>query len=177
MTVLNSRGSALQWISGSPEETEEMGGEVGAHLEAGDVVGLVGELGAGKTLLVRGLSRGLGVSGQGVVRSPTFTLIHEYPGRVPVYHMDFYRMGSPQELHTIGWEEYCAGSGVVLIEWAERAGAALPADRLTIELEVIGERERRLTLVPSGARFHDLVRRLPLTHPVRKGIVRGEGKR
>lgn len=177
MSVGEGHGSALQWVSRSAEETEEIGREIGLRLEAGDLVGLVGELGAGKTVLVHGLCRGLGVVGRGVVRSPTFTLIHEYPGRVPVYHMDFYRVNSPQELDTIGWEEYCAGSGVVLIEWAERSGALFPADRLTVRLQVVGERERRLTLIPSGARFVDLVRRLPRVHSVGQTALRGEGTR
>ena len=120
-------------------ESELLGEQVGSALETGSVVALIGELGAGKTTLTKGIARGLGVPG--LVHSPSFTLIHEHVGRLPVYHFDLYRLNSPQELEEIGCESYFYGEGVSVIEWAEKAIGCLPPDR--VEIRITGENEGR----------------------------------
>jgi tRNA threonylcarbamoyladenosine biosynthesis protein TsaE len=102
----------------APEDTAELGRKLGGLLLAGDLICLIGELGAGKTSFAQGVARGLGVEGQ--VRSPSFTLIHEYYGRLPLYHLDLYRLNDPSELEDLGYEEYFYGDGVALVEWADR---------------------------------------------------------
>ena len=115
-------------------DTEALGRRLGASLAAGDVVALVGQLGAGKTTLVRAICEGLGVANLAAVTSPTFTLVHEYAGRVPVFHFDAYRLKSAREFLELGFEEYLTAGGVCLVEWADLVADALPARRLTVEL-------------------------------------------
>ncbi len=150
----------------SPEETRGVGEALGRVLRRagpGTVVALVGPLGAGKTCLVQGLARGLGVSGY--VRSPTFTLVHEHAGPVPLYHVDLYRL-RPAEADALGLDELVDGPGVTAIEWAEHAEgpgeggrpAPLPAEHLRVELAFAdGDTERVLTLHPRGARYRRIV--------------------
>lgn len=114
-------------------ETQELGMRLAATLEPGAVVALHGDLGAGKTQLAKGIAAGLGVDSV-VVSSPTFALIHEYAGVLPVYHMDGYRTRRPEEFRALGIEEYLYGDGVCLIEWPERLGNLLPPDTLHLEL-------------------------------------------
>ena len=130
---------AVTFHTGSPEETELLGERIGEALEPGSVIALIGELGAGKTVLTKGIARGLRVPD--LVHSPSFTLIHEHTGRLPVYHFDLYRLKSPEELENLGPESYFYGDGVVVIEWAEKARELLPPDRL--EVRISGEDERR----------------------------------
>jgi len=119
-------------------------------LDAGDVVLLDGELGAGKTCFVQGVARGLGVPRDRRVSSPTFTLVNEHPGRVPLYHVDLYRIDDPGELHEIGIAEYLASGGVTVVEWAERLGALAPKERIEIRIEIAGARARRLLARAEG---------------------------
>lgn len=121
------------------EETELLGEQIGSYLDAGMVVALIGELGAGKTMLTKGIARGLGVPG--LVHSPTFTLIHEHVGRLPVYHFDLYRLSTPEEIEDLGYEGYFYGEGVSIIEWAEKVEKMLPPDHL--EIRMTGHDERR----------------------------------
>jgi tRNA threonylcarbamoyladenosine biosynthesis protein TsaE len=131
----------------SEEETAAAGEELGSQLGAGDVVLLYGELGAGKTAFVRGLARGLGASDTDV-SSPTFTLIQEYVGRVPLYHVDLYRL-EPTEVEDLGLEELVSGDGIVAIEWAERWHGR-PDDAIEVRLEHGGEDTRRITVRTAG---------------------------
>src|SRR5436853_1049828 len=108
----------------SPEETDAAGARLGETLGPGDVVALTGELGAGKTCFTQGLARGLGVTGRTV--SPTFVLVNEYRGRVPVHHVDAYRTGSLTELLDLGIEELLSGDGVTVVEWADKLLPLLP---------------------------------------------------
>lgn len=104
----------------SPEETQDLGERIGGLLESGDIVLLFGDLGAGKTTLVQGMARGLGVARDEYVRSPSFTLVNQYRGRIPVYHIDLYRIDSSGELDDLGLEELLMSEGVLIIEWAEK---------------------------------------------------------
>ncbi len=123
-----------------------LGERLASRFVRGDLVALVGELGAGKTVLVRGLARGLGVADERVVSSPSYVLVQEYPGRLPVFHVDLYRLGAPAaELGQLGLEEMLA-AGVVLVEWADRAGPALPRPHWRITIRHAGKTWRRFCL-------------------------------
>jgi len=148
----------MQITTQSDEETRAFGERLGQLLAAGDVVGLSGQLGAGKTTLSQGIGIGLGV--EEPVSSPTFALVHEYHGRLPVWHLDTYRVGSLDELIDLSWDDLLAGGGVLLIEWPQRIEAALPAERLDIGLRYVAEDARELTLIPHGARMTALIHQL-----------------
>ena len=128
--------------SDSHARTQELGERLGRVLAAGDCVALVGDLGAGKTAFVQGLARGLGVRGR--VASPSFTIVNEHEGRVPLFHVDFYRLENAAELHNIGFDDYFARGGVVIVEWADRFPDALPAGRLNVRFEILGGDTRKL---------------------------------
>ncbi|MCS6889358.1 MAG: tRNA (adenosine(37)-N6)-threonylcarbamoyltransferase complex ATPase subunit type 1 TsaE [Chloroflexus sp.] len=150
----------LDFISHSQAQTERIGMRLGQLLRAGDLVLLSGPLGAGKTHLIKGIARGLGYDGP--VTSPTFVLINEYHaddahGRLPIYHVDLYRVSGVTELATIGLEEIWLADGVCLVEWPERAAAALPPENLQIALSYVSETKRRLRLMPRGARYQALL--------------------
>lgn len=130
---------AAAFHSHSVQETEALGERIGRALEPGIVVALLGNLGAGKTTLTKGIARGLGVSD--LIHSPTFTLIHEHQGRLPLYHFDLYRLDSPEQLEDLGYEDYFYGEGVSLVEWAEKAEGLLPPDHL--EIRITGEADER----------------------------------
>lgn len=136
----------------SPAQTEDLGARLGRLLQAGDVVALSGDLGAGKTVLARGIARGAGATGY--VASPTFTLIREYHGTPPVYHVDLYRLDRPEQLDDLGLDMVFDGSGIVVIEWAEHAASWLPDDHLWITIRFgDGAEHRVLELEPHGPRF------------------------
>lgn len=143
--------------TGKPEETAWVGEKLGSLLRPGDVVCLHGDLGAGKTRFAQGVARGLAIDGP--VNSPTFTIINEYQGRLPLYHMDFYRLANALELEDLGYEEYFYGSGVTLIEWAERAAELLPNSRLDIFIDSIpdDEESRKIAFVPHGKELTGLI--------------------
>jgi tRNA threonylcarbamoyladenosine biosynthesis protein TsaE len=121
---------------------------------------LIGPLGAGKTHLVRAVAEGLGIADSRAVSSPTFVLIQEYAARLPIYHFDAYRLQSEAEFHDLGANEYFAGDGVCLVEWADRVPGSLPAEHLRIEFSVTGESSRRARFAASGERYKKLVSRL-----------------
>lgn len=133
------------------EETIALGERLGALLGVGDVVALTGDLGAGKTTLVKGIAAGMGITAD--ICSPTFTLIREHSGEVPLYHVDLYRLSGIVEVDTIGVEEYIYGSGVTIIEWADRMQSLLPAERLDVELRIEGETRRRIVLTTRSPRL------------------------
>ena len=140
--------------------TETFGRQLGALLFPGAVVALIGQLGAGKTHLTRAVAEGLGVKNPAAVNSPTFVLIQEYPGRVPVYHFDTYRLASAREFAELGVEEYFASDGVCLIEWADKVTETLPPERLTITLHVTGPTSRIIELQAIGERYESVVKTL-----------------
>lgn len=130
----------------SPEATQELGRRLGELLQPGDVVALVGPLGAGKTVLVKGVAQGLGTDDPARrVHSPTFVLVSEYPGRLWLYHVDAYRLAGPEDLEAIGIGELLAGEGVTVVEWADRVSATLPPGALWVHLEHVDATTRRLT--------------------------------
>lgn len=132
----------------SPEETLDYGEKLGASFKNElYVVTLQGELGAGKTLLTKGIAKGLGVLDWYYLNSPTFTLINEYQGRLPLYHLDLYRLGDIDELFELGFNDYLAGPGVLVIEWPEKASSLLPVENLiNIRLEIVDSEKRLLHL-------------------------------
>lgn len=149
-------GARLLLINRSHDETHALGVAIGQQLAVGDVVVLRGPLGAGKTTLAQGLARGLGV--REPVISPTFTLLREYTsGRLPLYHVDAYRLAGPNEAYTFGLDEYIYGDGVTVIEWGERVAALLPDERLEVELAYGDKGERVITLTGIGAHYVELV--------------------
>jgi tRNA threonylcarbamoyladenosine biosynthesis protein TsaE len=139
------------------EATMNLGRRLGALLFPGAVVGLVGPLGAGKTHLVRAVAEGLGVADSRVVSSPTFVLVQEYRGRLPIYHFDAYRLRRETEFLDLGAHEYFEGDGVCLVEWADRVSSCLPGALLRLTLIVTGENSRRAILEGHGDRHARLV--------------------
>lgn len=140
--ALLTRMKPQTFISNSPQETIQLASRWGESLPAGSVVVLRGNLGSGKTVFVKGVAKGLGV--QESVTSPTFVFVNEYQGRIPVYHLDLYRIESPDQAGSIGYEEYFDSDGVTLIEWGERIKQFLPRGAVWIEFEVLGEKQRRI---------------------------------
>lgn len=141
--------------SRSPEDTHRLGEALGRAAEPGDIYSLNGDLGAGKTVFARGVAAGLDVRGR--VASPTFTLINEHQGRLLFYHMDVYRLGGPEEMADLGYEEYFYGQGVTLVEWGDIVAGVLPGDRLDISISRTGDESRQITIAPRGERYHRLV--------------------
>ena len=135
----------------SPEQTQALAERLGRLLQPGDVIALVGELGSGKTLFSQGLARGLDVPETFYITSPTFAIINEYPGRIPFYHLDLYRIDSSAEFSELGIEEILYGQGTVAIEWAERLGENLPEERLEVHLAFSDETSRNLIFHAFGA--------------------------
>ncbi len=139
---------ATETITNSPEETFALAEELGGKAAAGDVFALTGDLGTGKTVFAKGIARGLGVTEE--VTSPTFTLMEIYPGRLPLYHFDLYRIESHGEFDNLFFEEYWEGDGVSVIEWAEKAGDRLPEGSLIVTLYRVDDHTRRITLERPG---------------------------
>jgi len=146
----------LKLISDSREQTLEMGRLIGEILERGDVVALIGELGSGKTCLTQGLAKGLGVEENVPVVSPTFTLINEYPGKIPLIHLDVYRLSGPRDLEDMGYEEYFEGGGIIVIEWAEKIRDILPAKTLFVGMRYIDENTREMILEGPGDKIRKI---------------------
>ena len=159
---LNCRlqGSALECVTHSPDETRALALRLAAWLVPGDVIALNGELGSGKTEFVHGLAQGLKVPASVPVASPSFALVHEYPGRVLLVHLDLYRLENLPAEMLPDLEEYLAGGGVVAVEWARRLAPLLPADYLEVRLAILGDIERQLTFVGHGRRGRELVEKL-----------------
>jgi tRNA threonylcarbamoyladenosine biosynthesis protein TsaE len=148
--------SPLDLILSSPDETESFGYAIGRLLHGGEVLALIGELGVGKTALVRGIVAGLGIPG-GSVTSPTYLIVHEYQGRLPVIHIDLYRLQKPQETDSIGLSDYLTGEKAVVIEWADRFPQLLPEDRLEVRLAHRTRTTRRARVEARGSRSRSLL--------------------
>jgi tRNA threonylcarbamoyladenosine biosynthesis protein TsaE len=143
----------MTMVTHSRDESIAWGRRLGALLGPGDVVTLSGPLGSGKTTLTKGLAEGLGLEDSRYVTSPTFVLVHEYPADVPVYHIDAYRLGGPEEADALGLDEMFYGTGVTIVEWAERIDELLPPEHLRVLLTIEGEEARGFALEPIGERY------------------------
>ncbi len=139
----------------SADETIAIGERLGKLLSPGNVIALYGDLGAGKTTLTRGIAAGIGLDAD--IHSPTFTLIHEHAGRIPIYHVDLYRLSSEQEVETLGLEEYIYSDGVTIIEWGDRMKSMLPVERLDITLKMTGDTERQLIFETNSEKIEKLI--------------------
>lgn len=143
----------------SESDTEQTGRVLAAALRPGDVIALVGDLGAGKTRFVQAVAKALGVLDE-VVHSPTFTLVHEYPAAFPIRHCDAYRLRRPEEFADLGLDELFGMDGVAFVEWADRVIDDLPRDHLLIELSVVGPASRRARFTATGPRSGEIIRQL-----------------
>jgi tRNA threonylcarbamoyladenosine biosynthesis protein TsaE len=131
-------------ITTSQTQTQRLGNKLARKLRRGSLVAFCGSLGSGKTTMIKGICQGLGV--KELVRSPCFIIMTQYKGKLPIYHFDLYRLKNPEELHTIGYEEYFYGDGICLVEWAEKAKHFLPEQRIDVFLEIISESERGIEI-------------------------------
>ena len=147
----------------SSTETVQAGKWIGKFLQAGDVVALVGELGSGKTHLIKGLAAGVGVGRSNLITSPSFTLIHEYQGRIPFFHIDLFRLATEEEAEDLGLEEYFGRGGVTAIEWADKIPTLLPEASLWINLGYRGEHARSIEILGKGDRYEEWVKELSMS--------------
>ncbi|MED3794241.1 MULTISPECIES: tRNA (adenosine(37)-N6)-threonylcarbamoyltransferase complex ATPase subunit type 1 TsaE [Niallia] len=146
----------FEWKADNAEETIGFAERIASLLEAGDVITLEGDLGAGKTTFTKGIARGLGITK--TVNSPTFTIIKEYQGKMPLYHMDVYRLKDSDE--DLGFDEYFEGDGVTVVEWAHLIEDQLPLEYLQIQLFYDNTSGRKIVLSPKGSRYMQLCKEL-----------------
>jgi tRNA threonylcarbamoyladenosine biosynthesis protein TsaE len=156
MAITGELESSFRFLAGDEPDTARLGAALAAALRPGDVLALNGSLGAGKTRLVQAVAAALGFADQ-IVNSPTFVLIHEYDSRVPLYHVDAYRLRDSDEFLSIGGDEVLAGDRACLIEWADRIADLLPRDHLRIDIRVTGDTQREFRLAAHGPRAAALV--------------------
>lgn len=150
--------TALQLISHSPGQTQSLGRYLGKLAQVGDVFLLTGNLGSGKTCLTQGIAWGAGVKEYAF--SPTFVLVREYHGRLPLYHIDLYRLDRIEEIAELALEEYFCGDGICVVEWAEKGLDVLPRENLLIKLDYVSTTDRSLNLEPKGERYTQLLESL-----------------
>jgi len=150
--------SCLELITHSPEQTQKFGVNIGEVALPGDTFLLIGGLGTGKTCLTQGIAWGLDIKEYAV--SPSFVLVRELYGRLPLYHIDLYRLDRIEEILELGLDEYLYGSGVCVVEWAEKGLAALPAEHLLIEISYLSDTERSFQLKPRGQRYREILEQL-----------------
>jgi len=156
--IKNIDMNCLELTSHSPEKTQEFGVSLGKLALAGDIFLLVGGLGTGKTCLTQGIAWGLGIKEYAV--SPSFVLVRELYGRLPLYHIDLYRLDHIEEIEDLGLDEYLYGSGVCVVEWAEKGLAMLPVEHLLIEISYLADTERSFRLKSSGQRYREIINQL-----------------
>jgi tRNA threonylcarbamoyladenosine biosynthesis protein TsaE len=145
-----------EWVTQSPEETMNIAMQLAMRLQPQDVIALEGDLGAGKTTFTKGLAKGLGIERN--VNSPTFTIIKEYRGRLPLYHMDVYRLEETEE--DLGFDEYFFGDGVTVVEWAHLIQSYLPKQLLKVRIHHEGEQQRKIIFQPIGERYEQLCKEI-----------------
>lgn len=138
----------MRFKTASPDETKKLGQALGSLLKKGDILLIYGELGAGKTIFTQGLAIGMGIKAH--ITSPTFTIIHEYPGTIPLYHIDAYRLDKEEEILELGLEEYLYGEGVTAIEWPEKLDSWLPEEVIEISIKKIDGQENKRELTFAG---------------------------
>ncbi len=145
-------------ISHSPEETRWLGTRIGELAAPGDIYLLAGDLGTGKTCLTQGIAWGLGIKEYAV--SPSFVLVRELYGRLPLYHIDLYRLDNIEEIIELGLDDYIYGNGVCVVEWAEKGLGMFPAEHMLIQISHLADTERRLKLIPAGQHYLKLAGQL-----------------
>lgn len=154
----------LTIITKSPEETKNLGKEVGRLAKPGDLLAFYGELGAGKTCFIQGISQELEV--KDYVTSPSFTIVNEYQGKIPIYHFDLFRLNT-EEILELGYEEYFYGEGLTVIEWAEKIEQLLPKEHLKIDIKFKDLYERTISFISQGDRFDKLLKELSRIENIR----------
>ena len=150
--------SQLDLLSHSPQETKKLGVRIGELVLAGDVFLLVGKLGTGKTCLTQGIAWGLNIKDYAL--SPSFVIMRELYGRLPLYHIDLYRLDRLEEIEDLGLDDYLYGNGVCVVEWAEKGIDILPAEHLLIDISYLDDTRRRFHFKPSGKRYQELLTQL-----------------
>lgn len=163
-TTLPPDASQFVFASRSPRDTQLLGARLGELARPRDVFLLIGQLGAGKTCLVQGLAKGLGVE-ESIV-SPSFVLLRQYRGRLSLYHIDLYRLENPEEVSDLGLDDYFYGDGVCAVEWADRAMELLPPEHMLVEIGLTSARHRRIVVKPAGQRYVELLPQLQSALPV-----------
>ena len=158
LTGVMSKMNELELISNSPEDTKKIGIIIGELAVPGDVILLEGKLGAGKTCLTQGIALGLGIDDY--VLSPTFVIMRQLYGRLPLYHIDLYRLDDIEESIDLGLDDYFYGGGLSVVEWAEKAISIMPRNRLLIRIEYISDTGRSLLLDPSGEHYPELAQNI-----------------
>ncbi len=155
---LSQPSNSLQLVSHSPEQTQKLGVRIGELALPGDVFLLAGDLGTGKTCLTQGIAWGLDIKEYAL--SPTFTIVRELYGRLPLYHIDLYRLNRIEETIDLGLDDYLYGRGVCVVEWAEKALSILPQEHLLIRISYLADTERSFQMEPSGQRYREIVAQL-----------------
>ena len=150
----------FQITTRTPDKTQKLGKTIGKWIEQPMVIGLTGDLGSGKTAFVQGLAEGLEVPAQYYITSPTFTLINEYPGRFPLFHIDLYRLDGKSDLEEIGLDELLYDQAILAIEWVEKVSDSLPTEHLTISFEIADDDCRRISLNAYGHNAVNLIKAL-----------------
>lgn len=140
-------------ITHNAEQTEQIGADLGSRLKPGDFIALFGTMGTEKTTFINGVARGMGIVD--AVSSPTFALIHEYAGNIPLYHFDMYRINSWDDLYSTGYFDYCESKGVIAVEWSENIEMALPPEFIKVELFAGQGFEERRILITEGNKFEN----------------------
>jgi tRNA threonylcarbamoyladenosine biosynthesis protein TsaE len=151
-------GALHQLVSHSPEQTQRLGARIGELALPGDNFLLVGNLGAGKTCLTQGIAWGLGI--KEYATSPSFMLVRELYGRLPLYHIDLYRLDQIEEIEDLGLDEYFRGNGVCVVEWAEKGLSVLPAEHLRVEISYLADTDRSFRFKPGSQRYSKMLTRL-----------------
>lgn len=156
----------MNFVSESPEQTQQLGMRLGRLAKLGDLFLLVGALGSGKTCLTQGIAWGLGI--EGYATSPSFVVINQYQGRLPFYHVDLYRLDRIEEVIELGLEDYLYGRGVCVVEWAEKGLAVLPKEHLLVEMGFLSDTRRGITFKPSGERYVEMLSELNVRERAKK---------
>jgi tRNA threonylcarbamoyladenosine biosynthesis protein TsaE len=162
-------------VSNSSRQTMGWGRKLAKLVQGGEIIGLLGELGTGKTCFVRGFAEGLEVEKGAWIRSPTFTLINEYHARLTIYHIDLYRIGERHELEGLNLREYLYSDGVRLIEWFENLPTAEADEYLEVEIAHAGGSKRRLTFVGHGDRYENIVQKFKRSNVQKRDSMRCKG--
>jgi len=153
---------SLEMVSNSAGQTRNIGMKLGKSAAAGDVLLLVGPLGAGKTCLTQGIARGLGI--HEYTASPSFVLVREYQGKLPLYHIDLYRLDKIEEVTQLGLDDYLYGNGVCVVEWADKGLSVLPEEHLLVEMQIVSPMKRKLSFMPKGTRYLEILSQLNSAH-------------